>query len=188
MSSKYWFVWKLGHNIQQCQAPGFASLCEPGILVLVVQQLQHEEEPLQPVHLFLLRCQVAELLHPKPEQVLSGKSHSFEIFLPEELSNIWFSLLVALITLIINLMQSILISLCLKYFNYPVNSSIIICLISSIKTSISNHDIHYSIILMWPGSICVQGSPGQYGIFFVEWIFCWMNNHGFFWMNILLNE
>ena len=135
VSSKYWFVWKLGHNIQQCQAPGFASLCEPGILVLVVQQLQHEEEPLQPVHLFLLRCQVAELLHPKPEQVLSGKSHSFEIFLPGELSNIWFSLLVALITLIINLMQSILISLCLKYFNYPVNSSIIICLISSITSS-----------------------------------------------------
>ena len=49
---------------------------------------------------------------------------------------------------------------------------------------------------------CGSDSPGRYGIFFVEWIFCWMNHHGFFlneyfvewiiwlffWMNILLNE
>ena len=66
-------------------------------------------------------------------------------------------------------------------------------------------------VRIWPNPALWRGgtsdssnthSHGQYGIFLVEWIFCWMNNHGFllneyfvewiiricFWMNILLNE
>ena len=77
VSSKSGFIWNLRHNIQQChQYPQFvylfcSCLCEAGILVLIVEELQQGKESVQLVHIVLFHHHVAG--PPEPESIFVCK-------------------------------------------------------------------------------------------------------------------